>query len=171
MGDVYDQCPRCSDDLKWGATSCHCGWKKRKRGEERGLPPRVPVQCAHYDCPDDATIRVRTATGWANLCRGHYDLHWQREADAFCKAAGLNTIEQKRWFCMNGMASIGSLTPERWMETITQRAVDTIARSGLDTRALDRMRERGIIDSENRVIPPAARVPAKALPAPSEEAA
>jgi hypothetical protein len=159
MGDVYDQCPRCSDDLKWGAISCKCGWKKRKRGEERGLPPRVPVQCAHDACSVDATIRVKTAIGWANLCYGHYLTHWQRGADAYCARAGLNTLEQKRWFCQNGMAAIGALTPERWMETITQRAVDIIARSGLDTLALDRMRARGIIDRENRVIPPQERMP------------
>lgn len=163
MGDVYNHCPRCSEDLPWGATSCKCGWKQRKRGEGKQIAKRVPVQCAYDACPDDATIRIKTSTGLANLCRGHYDAHWQREADAYCKSAGFNTIEQKRWFCTNGMAAIGSLTPERWMATITQRAVDIIARSGMDTRALDRMREAGIIDSENRVIPPSAREPAKPL--------
>ncbi len=171
MGDVLHNCPRCSDDLPWGATSCHCGWKKRARGDGKKLASRVPVQCAYHDCPDDATIRIRTPTGWADLCRGHYVAHHQRIADAYCANAGLNTLEQKRWFCRQGMAAIGSLTPERWMDTIKQRAVDIMVRSGLDERALERMRSAGIIDEINHVIEPGARDPKKALPAPTMEAA
>jgi hypothetical protein len=156
MGDVYDQCPRCSDDLKWGATSCHCGWKKRKRGEERGLPPRVPVQCAHEDCPDDATIRIKTPTGWANLCRGHYDAYYARVARSWCVERGLNTVEQMRAYIRERFARDRTAEISRdWMYQIGQAGVDILARSG--AAVLEELRERGIVDSQNRIVAPAPR--------------
>lgn len=170
MGDVYDQCPRCSDDLKWGATSCHCGWKKRKRGEERGLPPRVPVQCAYDGCTTDATIRVMTVTGWANLCRSHYDAHHGRMARSWCAERGLGTVSQMRAYIRETLAQITSAKPSReWMDTINQRGVDTLITMG-DRRMLDELRERGVIEDDGRVIPRENRGPEKALPAPREEA-
>jgi uncharacterized phage protein (TIGR02220 family) len=43
---------------------------------------------------DDATIRVKTATGWANLCRAHYDAHHGRVSRSWCAERGLGTVSQ-----------------------------------------------------------------------------
>jgi hypothetical protein len=154
MGNVFNQCPRCSVDLVWGATSCDCGWKKRARSDRASRPPPDPVACAHDGCSSNATLRLRTATGWANLCRGHAERHWGRVAEDFCVfILGLKTLEEKKEYCLRGMAEVGQCTPERWMDSIDQRTVDIILRAGLDQRALERMRAAGVLDRDNQVIP------------------
>lgn len=56
----------------------------------------VPVPCVHESCASDAILSQRLPTGWANLCRHHYEFHHQRQADAFCAERGLVTVEQKQ---------------------------------------------------------------------------
>jgi len=166
MGDVLNQCPRCSDDLPWGATTCHCGWKKRKVAADKRAP-REPVQCAHEDCPDDATIRVKTRTGWANFCRAHYaSYHTLEAARATVHIGG---TAEKRAYIFAQLRSIAGRKPSRdWMDTINQGGVDILIASS-NRRALDELLERGVIEDDGRLIPLENR--AKALPAPAGEVA
>jgi hypothetical protein len=39
-----------------------------------------PVPCAHEDCNISALCRIKTKTGWANLCWQHYDAHFAEQA-------------------------------------------------------------------------------------------
>ena len=169
MGDTNNQCPRCSQDLLWGEISCKCGWRKRAaRGEGRRIP-REPVACAHEGCPDDATIRLTTRTGWANVCRAHYDAHWGREAAQ--AAAHLSSVAEKRAHIRELLLSIGTQKPSReWMDRINQRGVDILIATG-NRRVLDELTERGVIEDDGRLVPMESRVPRAALPAPEAEAA
>jgi hypothetical protein len=40
--------------------------------------PNVP--CAHADCGIAAMCKIKTPTGWANLCWRHYDQHFAQQA-------------------------------------------------------------------------------------------
>lgn len=122
MSQVFNQCPKCSVDLPDGASTCACGW--RKRGTRAALPARKPVQCAHEGCPTDATLALRMPTGWANLCRGHAECHWQREADEFVQRMGLDTLQKKRQFINDRLAGIGRARPSKeWAESLLDRVV------------------------------------------------
>jgi hypothetical protein len=166
MGDVFNQCPRCSDELTWGATSCHCGWKKRKAAGDRRAP-REPVQCAHEDCGSDATIRLKTRTGWANFCRGHYDAYWTLEAAH--ATAHIGGTREKRAFIFEQLRVLAGRKPSRdWMDTINQNGIDVLIATG-NRRMLNELIERGVIEDDGRLIPPGQRGPRPALPAPSAE--
>jgi hypothetical protein len=66
----------------------------------RSEVPRKVVSCAHDLCEHPAICRVKLEAGWADLCRHHYDFHAQRQANEFCAANGLITLEQKRAYCL-----------------------------------------------------------------------
>lgn len=158
MGDVLNICPRCSEDLPWNSTSCRCGWKKRRSGE-KSLAPRVHIPCAHYDCIVDATIRVKTPTGMANLCPGHYTEHWRRQAADYVASIGLKTTTEKRAWCLEKLRGIGRQPPSHaWMDRINQRGVDVLAASG-NRDAIAMLLRRGVIDGKGAVIEPALRRP------------
>lgn len=94
-----DLCPRCQAPLKFlGATSCACGWKKRERKAEGPTQKeRVFVDCA-YECKNDATVRLMTKTGWANMCQRHHDMYHLAAAKAYTAELGLTTpAEMARW--------------------------------------------------------------------------
>jgi hypothetical protein len=65
------------------------------------------VQCAHGGCPTDATIRLKLRTGWADLCRHHYEFHIQQEADEFNRAHEFTTREEQREFFKEKLAGFG----------------------------------------------------------------
>lgn len=67
---------------------------------------KVAVACAHTNCPHAAIVRLQLKTGWASLCRGHYEFHVQQEANEFCARSGLVTREQKYAFCKAKMPSL-----------------------------------------------------------------
>jgi hypothetical protein len=71
------ECPKCHVEIA-DSTYCGCGWKKLKPRFETGRDE--PVPCAHADCGIAAMCRIRTPTGWANLCWQHYDQHFASQA-------------------------------------------------------------------------------------------
>jgi hypothetical protein len=79
---------------------------------------RSHIQCAHDLCAHSAILRLKLPTGWANLCRHHYDFHAQREADKFCAENGLITLEQKRAFCLQKMLMFGKVDPVTHWEKV-----------------------------------------------------
>ena len=87
------QCPDCKNEIK-NSNYCGCGW--RKPSPPVPYAERERVKCCYDVCNRSAVLKVRTPTGWANLCMIHYDEHHQRQADETCRALGLQTVQQKR---------------------------------------------------------------------------
>ena len=73
-----NQCPTCGTALGKNATYCGCGWRKLKPRFE--VSRDDPVHCAHEYCGISAMCKIKTKTGWANLCWQHYDQHFERQA-------------------------------------------------------------------------------------------
>lgn len=72
-------CPKCHDTLQIDARACQCGWtlKSAAPKEEKERPV---VHCAHETCDLPAICKIKTKTGWANLCEPHYVMHFDNEA-------------------------------------------------------------------------------------------
>ena len=105
MSRLFSQCPRCGADLATrGATSCPCGWKKRANKPE--IAEHISVDCAHAGCPHEAILSMYLKTGWANLCRAHYEHHVQLAADEFNRVIGLDTRVKKVAFVREKLAAI-----------------------------------------------------------------
>ena len=98
-------CPRCGAAIGEAAIACRCGWKDR---ETKGRPaePELTVECAHMECQHRAKVKIRTKTGWANLCMFHYDEHYRLKALATCEALGLHTTEQRREWTRNAIQKL-----------------------------------------------------------------
>ncbi len=117
------ECPRC--DLEIGlSTSCSCGWRSRARSPF-AQPKEPTVDCAHQGCNAPAMCKVKTATGWANLCTQHYDHHYRDEALATLDKYGLAKLTDEtpaehvlrmRQFVRNGFKTIGAI-PEQPKQT------------------------------------------------------
>lgn len=84
-------CPDCHGALSIGAVKCRCGWKAGSVVET--------YPCAHDGCPKPAYLRRKINGCMVNLCRSHDEFHMNQEAKAYCKAKGLETVEQMRAFC------------------------------------------------------------------------
>lgn len=80
-------CPDCGSSLGKGAYKCRCGWKT----SEGSYSTAVRVDCAFDACMTPALVRVRTRTGWANLCVKHYETQHQAAAAAYAQKHGLRT--------------------------------------------------------------------------------
>ena len=81
-------CPRCKTSIPDTARNCSCGW--RKRGNVTDAYETSPVvDCAHANCSAPAICRIKTKTGWANVCKNHYDRHYADEAHANLDRYGL----------------------------------------------------------------------------------
>lgn len=98
----------------------------------------------------------RHARPGSRLCEDCETEQHQRASEAFCEAHGLRTVEQKRAYCARLARSFGRAPRfETWAKNITQRAVDLMlinAGEG-DKQALERLRDYGAIDEQNRVVP------------------
>lgn len=72
--------------------------------------------CAHEGCREPASVRARTAHGWANLCLHHYLAHHGAVARRWCEERGLNTQESQMEFCSPRLAKIYRERRNRWVE-------------------------------------------------------
>lgn len=59
-------------------------------------PASDSVSCAYDLCALPALACMRKPTGWANVCRMHYDFEAEREGELFCDAQGLKSTADKR---------------------------------------------------------------------------
>ncbi len=73
---------------------------------QSSAPARI-ISCAHDLCEHPAIARLKLEHGWVCLCRHHYDFHAQRRANEFCAANGLQTVDQKRAYCLEKARSFG----------------------------------------------------------------
>ncbi|MCC6475146.1 MAG: hypothetical protein IT514_15545 [Burkholderiales bacterium] len=53
---------------------------------------------------------MKLPTGWANLCRQHYDAHWGDVARAYCEARGLTRRPEQS--CTDWLARMGAWARE-----------------------------------------------------------
>jgi len=54
-------------------------------------------------CVDPARVRVKTLLGWQNLCHKCDDRRVQAEAETYCKAKDLNTLEKQQAYCRTAL--------------------------------------------------------------------
>jgi hypothetical protein len=89
-------CPECERYLPVSAIACRCGWKA-----PQAAPTWIP--CAFAGCGTSATLKVKTKTGWANVCLDHDVALVQKRANEVCKELGLDTVaKQRAWLLKNG---------------------------------------------------------------------
>jgi hypothetical protein len=77
------------------------------------------IPCAHANCGIDAMCRIKTKTGWADVCWQHYDAHYAAQARANCAAKGLHTTAQLREAWKVGTATLARRMRNR--EVMVQR--------------------------------------------------
>jgi hypothetical protein len=93
---IFAACPQCGVDLPEDSSACACGWRRRPAAKSH----HKLVPCAHEGCPTEALIRIQTPTGWANLCRVHYEQHWSTQALAWCVKMHLTDRQAQREYCL-----------------------------------------------------------------------
>lgn len=67
---------------------------------------KAPIDCAYAGCQRNAVTHVLTKTGWANMCRHHYDAYHLQEARAYSAGLGLKTLFELRLYCKNAPQKI-----------------------------------------------------------------
>lgn len=103
------ECPNCQGTLADSASYCGCGWRKNGDKKAKKDWDALPfIQCAHMACYDAAKVRIKTKTGWANMCNRHYSTHFLDSAEKYCYALGLDTTEQKRAWVREKVAELSS---------------------------------------------------------------
>ncbi len=68
---------------------------------------KAPVDCAYAGCRYNATVRILTNTGWANMCKHHHELWHLAQAKTYSAGLGLKTIKELRFFCLNHVEKVG----------------------------------------------------------------
>jgi hypothetical protein len=94
---------------------------------------------------------VPGTTGLANVCASHYSFLAQREAELFCDAQGLVSVDDKRAYCRLMMGNFGRLSFEAWARSLTPGAVKLLVRMG-DSKCLAKLRDAGFIDMNNQLV-------------------
>lgn len=106
------ECPTCKATLHNSAKYCGCGWKR----DNHFSNPDPIIDCAHMGCSIPAKVKIKTKTGYANLCLAHYDKHFADEAQANLDKYGLALMADEtraehvlrmRQFVKTGFKSIG----------------------------------------------------------------
>jgi len=106
------ECPECHTQLHHTARYCGCGWKR----DNPFNAPTPIVDCSHMGCRSPAMCKIKTKTGWANLCHTHYDKHFADEAHASLDKYGMARLADEstaehvlrmREFVRKGVRSIG----------------------------------------------------------------
>lgn len=144
------KCPDCNSGMPEGARSCRCGWRASS-----SLFASAPRRfCATVGCE-------QTALSWSKLCGNCTDRERAERAEASCRAKGLLTVEDRVRYCRDLLKRgvFGRPSFERWAENLTQPTIDLIVLHGNedDLRLLARLRDRCVIDAQNRLTPAADR--------------
>lgn len=74
-------------------------------------------------------IRIRFKGGWENVCIGHYDRHFQMEADEFCRANNLKTQPEKMAWIKQRIGNIGnpSRQGDHWQRVMATQGLPDIS--------------------------------------------
>lgn len=145
---TWTQCPECQGSLGKDPRKCRCGWEAPKEQAEARR-----AKCATPGCGEVALIRYEDE----NLCLPCVEGKHNTRSFERCKAMGLSTVEEMRAFCAKTFKSVGRQRPDfaAWAERIGQTTVDVALRMDTDSdrKLLERLRERCVIDAENKIIP------------------
>lgn len=74
--------------------------------------PRHRIECAFAGCPNNAILRHKMPTGWANLCEKHRMEIQQEQAEIYCASLGLKTVAQMREWLKKNRLKVGQITRE-----------------------------------------------------------
>jgi ribosome-binding protein aMBF1 (putative translation factor) len=70
-------------------------------------------------CGADATMRISVSGKMMNVCRAHYDKHFQQEAEAYCNKHGMKTVQDMIDFCKT--KAVGAKAPSKqWAHDIVR---------------------------------------------------
>lgn len=88
-------CPRCQNPIPDQAESCRCGWRERTtRQATASHEPRV--DCGYNGCYTESFCKLRTPTGWLNVCEQHYRQYHHDKAEKHCNDKGLDTTAKRK---------------------------------------------------------------------------
>lgn len=139
-------CLECRGSLPPGASKCRCGAAVPAAAQAQA--DRSFVKCDR--CPNAARNRV----GDRNLCLTCQDDIRHEEARKFCEQHGLKTVDEMREFCRVQARTFGRPSFETWAANMKQKTVDLIAiMDGPESKTLDRLKDAGVIDGRNKIIP------------------
>lgn len=116
-------------------------------GRNKAATAGERISCAYDLCQDRAIARLNTNTGWANLCKRHYDFRAEADSEVFCDAQGLKTVAEKQAWCRQKMKSFGHGDFSDWAARLEQKDVDFFKRLGF-AQLIQKLRDHGLIDSE-----------------------
>lgn len=99
---IGKNCPDCGSKLGKDAYKCRCGWKLDAPQKSRHR------DCAHAPaCTKNATIREKTATGWAAFCEDHYiEYHHRASEKRVREELGLKTVEEMKEYCRRKLQTV-----------------------------------------------------------------
>ena len=90
------KCPKCGTYNAPAAKDCKdCGTVFAELRKELDDNARF-CQCSHTDCTTPAICRIKTPTGWANMCQQHYDDWHLNLARDYCTWRGLDSRAKQR---------------------------------------------------------------------------
>src|SRR5690349_19517687 len=82
------------------------------------------IACARIECQKSAILSLKTPTGWANFCRGHYVAHFTAEARLYCQANGLTTRDKQLAFIAENLAGLAKpRDPRKWARELIEKAL------------------------------------------------
>ena len=110
--------------------------------ESRSLPP-----CSHDGCFKPFLCSLILPTGRTNLCRTHYDRHFQQLADAANKARGLTDVSSMIAFC-RALRNAPKRPPGNWW---AQEVIDRFKAGKPTTIAALELAEKALSGQGKRV--------------------
>lgn len=107
------ECVKCGAEI--GSSSyCGCGWKRQGKGA--GISVERRCECAYAGCLHDAVLKVKTSTGWANLCHDHSRIYHHAKAEKYCNELGLDTREKRMAWLRKNWKQIPAPLPDQIRE-------------------------------------------------------
>lgn len=103
-------CPKCDTEIG-AAAYCGCGWKRGAKARDTG--PERRCDCCYEGCSHDAMVKIKTPTGWANMCLDHYAIYHHAKAEKHCRDLGLNTRAQRLAWLRQNWRQLTALPPIR----------------------------------------------------------
>lgn len=101
-------CPKCGTEIGRSAY-CGCGWKRYAKTSDQA--PERRCECAYAGCQHDAVLKVKTPTGWANLCHDHSRIYHHAKAEKYCNELGIDTREKRMAWLRKNWKQIPAALP------------------------------------------------------------
>ena len=98
------ECPECKNEIG-RANYCPCGWKRHAKAKGPVIGPRA--DCGYEGCGIESMCKIKTKTGWLNVCDDHYRIYHHAKAEQYCRELGLTTTAQKRVYFREQIKLLG----------------------------------------------------------------